>query len=124
MARLKVPAIYQLDIGSSEWGWFKMEELTLAVNNLIERSPLPHPVSRRDIGNGFVHLNKRKGGLMWSNGADIFEDTDRPINWEFDPIFIPAQWGLNVLEAFKRKIPATDDVAQEILVSAQKRRSR
>jgi hypothetical protein len=129
MARLEIPALYRLDLGHSGWGWHKMTDLTTAVNNLIERSPLK-TLTPDEIGKKFVHLNREKT-FTWSDEQDVDVVWAEEMQWSKPNLFVPAQWGLRVIDAVKcqikkmsglptdndDKIPITDEEWEVILAA-------
>ena len=83
MARLGIPALYHLDIGSSEWGWHKMSDLVCAVNNWLDRSRFRR-MTAEEIGKEFSYLNpKRFNELCWAEEeAGVIEfSTIGEIDW-------------------------------------------
>lgn len=118
MARLEIPALYRLDLGSSTWAWYKMSDLVTAVYLLLERLPnelfpeldnleidTARPtrnhierVKGKRLLKQFGHLhNERRMG--WSDEVEIgFDDIDK-IPWDRPNLFVPAEWGLAVIES-------------------------
>jgi hypothetical protein len=104
MARIEIPALYRLDVGSSTWGWHKMEDLVTAVNGLLDQSPLD-PMSLEEIGRTFIHLNKDVL-FTWSDDDDVGFAPFEYVQWDKPNLFVPAQWGMRVISEIKRHIAA------------------
>jgi len=105
MARLEIPALYRLDIGSNGWGWHKMADLTTAVNTLMERS-LFSPLNAEEIGRKFARLNK-EALFAWSDGQIIDLVPMEMVPWSKPDLFVPAEWGIRVIREVKAQIKLT-----------------
>ena len=104
MARLEIPALYRLDIGSTNWGWHKMEDLTTAINALLARSPLD-PITTEQIGEEYAYFNG-VGLFAWSDENDIWFVEPHKVPWLKENLFVPARWGIRVIEQIKLQIAA------------------
>ncbi len=124
MARLEIPALYRLDLGSSMWGWHKMSDLVTAVDLLLECLPeeilppleitIPRPTPNyiqrlkgKRLLKQYGHLNSEPR-MAWSDEIEIsFDDIDK-VPWERPNLFVPAKWGLAVVATIKEHSNALD----------------
>lgn len=123
MTRLKVPAIYEIIIGSNRLNGHRMDDLVEAVKNMIERSPFNEKellgplipknrrkelrnvprqaLERRRLLYKFGSLNK-SAAFLWSNEkVMVAEILYFQVPWESENLFIPAWWSMRVIEALK-----------------------
>lgn len=139
MARIEIPALYRLDVGSSKWGWYKMVDLISAVNHILARSPLDqigssekdafvrtkekymYEIMSREMFKRFGRLNKDDIFVL-SNGYDLFELTHRDAREAvFDQnLYVPAQWGMSVIRKVKRMVAKEEESPGKKPPSAKK----
>jgi hypothetical protein len=117
MARMEIPALYRLDLGSSTWGWHKMSDLVIVVDLLVERLPeniLPpikieaanptkdciHRLKGKRLLTLFGSLN-REELFGWSDEIEIEFDEIKDVPWDRPNLFVPAQWSLDVIATIK-----------------------
>ena len=115
MARMEIPALYRLDIGSSRWGWHKMEDLRTVIGLLFERSQNGLPESlRKDASSDerpttqallreFGHLNVETT-FGWTDEQDIDFVSVEDVPFDRPNLFVPAQWSLRTIDAVKNII--------------------
>ncbi len=115
MARLEIPGLYRLDIGSSDWGWHKMEDLRTAVGLLFERScnGLPEALRVDASADGrptakallqeYGHLN-RESVFSWTDEVNIDCVPAKDVPCHIFNLFVPARWSLDVIDSVKNTI--------------------
>ena len=111
MARLEIPPLFRLDIGSNNWGWHRMDQLVEAVKNISKRAPhqillspdAPAHAWAKALLDTYGILNQELK-FVWSDEKDINFVQVSEVPYDNPNLFVSAQWGLRVISAVQAKV--------------------
>lgn len=102
---LVMPAIHSFE--HHRWGWHKMSDLVIAVNNLFKQQGIKSRLKPMELAERFLaltHDGKHLCGIAWTyrGKRKWLRDCVCLHDFSFPGAFVPTGWGITVIDVVKR----------------------